>query len=143
MTMLTRHDRRAGESVLQTDPLDRLLGLRVRVPWDVAAVAALCALAVAFRFYALGDRAIHHDESLHATFAWYFYKGMGYTHDPLMHGPLLFHLMSFFYMLFGVNDATTRFVPALLGSLLVLLPWLLRPFLGRVGAAGAALLLAI
>src|SRR5215211_1581077 len=126
MTTLTRHDRWAGESVLQTHPLDRLLGLRVRVPWDVAAVAALCALAVAFRFYVLGDRAIHHDESLHATFAWYFYKGMGYTHDPLMHGPFLFHSMALIYGLFGLTDTTARFVPALLGSVLVALPLLLR-----------------
>ena len=122
--------------------LDALLAWRPRITWDVAAISAIVVAATVLRYYDLGARAIHHDESLHATFSWYFYKGQGYTHDPLMHGPFLFHAMALVYGLFGVTDATARFVPAAFGAALVLLPWLLRGYLGRVGAVAAAFLLA-
>ncbi|HEV2106775.1 MAG TPA: flippase activity-associated protein Agl23 [Thermomicrobiales bacterium] len=88
------------------------------------------------RFWDLGSRALHHDESLHAYYSWQLATGGGYTHDPLMHGPFLFHANALIYLLFGDNDATSRFMPALFGVILVGLPWLLRGprFLGRWGA---------
>ena len=88
------------------------------------------------RFWNLGERALHHDESLHTYYSWLFSTGGGYTHDPLMHGPFLFHANALVYLLFGDNDATSRFMPALFGVVLVGLPWLLRGprFLGRWGA---------
>ena len=123
--------------------LERLLALRPRLTWDAAAVLALMLLGAAVRFWDLGDRAIHHDESLHATFSWYFYRGQGYTHDPLMHGPFLFHAMALVYGLFGLSDATSRFVPVVFGSALIGLPWLLRGRLGRAGTVAAAALIAV
>lgn len=101
----------------------------------------LFAVALALRFTDLGARALHHDESLHATFSYYFVTGKGYQHDPLMHGPFLFHITALVYWLFGASDATSRFAPALLGSVLVLVPFFLRPWLGRVGAFAAAALI--
>lgn len=88
------------------------------------------------RFWNLGERALHHDESLHTYYSWIFSTGGSYTHDPLMHGPFLFHANALVYLLFGDNDATSRFMPALFGTILVGLPWLLRgsQFLGRWGA---------
>lgn len=88
------------------------------------------------RFWNLGERALHHDESLHAYYSWLFATGGGYTHDPLMHGPFLFHANALIYLLFGASDVTSRFMPALFGTVLVGLPWLLRGsrFLGRWGA---------
>jgi uncharacterized protein (TIGR03663 family) len=97
----------------------------------------LLLIAVALtRFWDLGSRALHHDESLHAYYSWQFATGGGYVHDPLMHGPFLFHANALIYLLFGDNDATSRFMPALFGVVLVGLPWLLRGplFLGRWGA---------
>ncbi|MGD9893907.1 MAG: flippase activity-associated protein Agl23, partial [Dehalococcoidia bacterium] len=122
-------------------PLDRLVGLRLRLTWDEVVIALLFLTALILRFYELGDRAIHHDESLHAVFSWYLYKGLGYIHDPLMHGPFLFHAMALNYGLFGVGEATARFVPAFLGSVLVLLPLLIRHRLGRWGTLAACVLL--
>jgi len=130
-------------STPRTTALDRLLAVRLRLSWDAALIFLIFLAALALRFYDLGGRAIHHDESLHATFAWYFYRGMGYAHDPLMHGPFLFHAMALAYGLFGISDATARFVPAIFGALLVLLPWLLRDRLGRTGTVVAGLLLAV
>jgi uncharacterized protein (TIGR03663 family) len=122
--------------------LERLLAWRPPVTAETLAYAVILLAAFALRFWDLGARAMHHDESLHATYSWYLYDGRGYEHHPLMHGPLLFHLMALVYLLFGVSDATARFVPAAFGTAMVLLPLLLRPWLGRLGALAAAALLA-
>lgn len=97
------------------------------------------------RFWDLGSRALHHDESLHAYFSWIYQTGHGYIHDPLMHGPFLFHATALMYMLFGATDAVSRVAPALLGVILVMLPWFLRGdrLLGRWGALAASTLLLI
>src|SRR5262245_10596435 len=60
--------------------------------WSWIPFAGLTLLAFALRMVDLGSRAMHHDESLHALYSWYLYVGRGYTHDPMMHGPFLFHL---------------------------------------------------
>ncbi len=126
------------------DPrLERLLVWRPRVTAEALAYAVILAVAFALRFWDLGARAMHHDESLHATYSWYLYDGRGYEHHPLMHGPMLFHLMALVYLLFGVSDATARFVPAAFGTAMVLLPLLLRPWLGRLGAVAAAAFMAL
>ena len=97
--------------------------------------------ALVSRFWDLGRQAEHHDESLHSYFSWLYYTGAGYTHDPLMHGPFLFHLAALSYFLFGDSDATSRYGAALFGALTVLLPWFLRRELGRWGALSASVLL--
>src|SRR6476661_6384429 len=63
------------------------------------------AIAIFSRFYDIGDRALHHDESLHSVYSRNLYTGIGYTHDPMMHGPLQFHLIAAMYWLFGANEA--------------------------------------
>jgi uncharacterized protein (TIGR03663 family) len=104
---------------------------------------ALATLAVLTRFWDLSSRAQHHDESLHAYFSWLYIAGSGYVHDPLMHGPTLFHANALAYILFGDNDYTSRIWPALLGVILVLMPALLRgpQLLGRWGALTCSTLL--
>jgi len=97
--------------------------------------------AIFSRFWDLGRQAQHHDESLHSYFSWLYYTGVGYTHDPLMHGPFLFHIASLSYLLFGDSDASSRYGAALFGAATVLLPWLLRRELGRWGALTASILL--
>lgn len=97
--------------------------------------------ALLSRFWDLGRQAQHHDESLHSYFSWLYYTGAGYTHDPLMHGPFLFHIASLSYLLFGDSDASSRYGAALFGALTVLLPWFLRRELGRWGALVASVLL--
>ena len=97
------------------------------------------------RFWDLGSRALHHDESLHAYFSWQLATGQGYAHDPLMHGPFLFHLNALVYALLGASDASSRFAPAFFGVILITLPLLLRGerHLGRWGALTASALLLI
>lgn len=67
----------------------------IRVPLNITLegllyVVILLAAALT-RFWDLGSRALHHDESLHAYFSWLLATGQNYVHDPLMHGPFLFH----------------------------------------------------
>ena len=101
--------------------------------------ALLVVLAGVSRFWDLGYRALMHDESIHTYYPWLLYRGDGYTHDPLSHGPFLFHANALIYFLFGDTDATSRFMPAIAGMLLVFAPWLLRGphHLGRFGALAA------
>jgi uncharacterized protein (TIGR03663 family) len=101
--------------------------------------------ALLSRFWDLGSRALHHDESLHAYFSWIYAEGEGYIHHPLMHGPALFHLDALAYLLFGASDAVTRMPAAAFGVVLVLLPALLRGegMLGRWGALCGSLLLLV
>jgi uncharacterized protein (TIGR03663 family) len=110
--------------------------------WKIAAVVILL-LAVVSRFYALGDRAVSHDEMTHAKFSWNLYIGRGFRHDPLMHGPLLFEATALIYALFGVSDFTARIYTALTGIALVMTPWLFQKWLGKRGALFASIMLLI
>ncbi len=117
----------------------------VEIPFDpeLLPYVGLMLLGLVLRFYDLGAKALHHDESLHAFYAWRLYAGEGYVHDAMMHGPLLFELNALAYLLFGANDFTARLVPALLGVALIGLPFFLRHELGRKGAIAAGALFTI
>ena len=125
------------------DPWMRLSRRTRTITIEQCAYLALFVSAVLTRFWDLGSRALHHDESLHAWFSYQYAIGKGYQHDPLMHGPFLFHLGALIYALFGATDATSRYGPALFGVILVMLPILLRPLIGRWGALICSFLLLI
>ena len=93
----------------------------------------LIIFAGVMRFWDLGSRALHHDESLHAYFSWQLFAGNGYIHNPMMHGPLQFELNAALFYIFGVTDFTARSIYAAFGILLILCPLLLREKLGKSG----------
>ncbi len=99
--------------------------------------------AILTRFANLGDRVMSHDESLHVYFSWNLYKGLGFSHTPLMHGPFKFELTALAYSLFGASDFTARISVAAFGVALVALPYFLRRWLGRTGAVVTSLMLLI
>ncbi len=109
---------------------------------ELAAYAVLVVGALVLRLVDLGDRPFHHDESQDAYFSWIFFTEGDYEYNPLLHGPFRFYLTAAMYVLFGDSDFTARLAPALMGTLMVPLPYLLRRQLGRVGAFAAAALLA-
>ena len=109
--------------------------------WEAASYAGLLAVAAAMRFWDLGSRAVHHDESLHAYYAWRLSEGMGYTHDPMMHGPFQFETTAAIFFVFGSGDVTARVLYAVAGVALVALPWLFRARLGRAASLAAAAML--
>ncbi len=104
----------------------------------------LVATALLSRLVRLGERGMSHDESLHALYSFYLAERGEYVHDPMMHGPLLFHLNALVYWLTAtVSDYTTRLAPALIGTLLVGSMWWYRRYLGQIGALAAAGLLLV
>jgi uncharacterized protein (TIGR03663 family) len=120
----------------------RFESLRARPRGELIAWGVLVALAVLVRFWDLGDRPFHHDESQDAYFSWLFRTSGDYEYDPLLHGPLRFYLTAIAYIVFGDSDFTARLAPALMGIGMVALPYLLREQLGRVAAFAAGALLA-
>jgi uncharacterized protein (TIGR03663 family) len=116
------------------------------------------------RFWGLGDKPLHHDESLHAYFSLQLMHQMEnwrgcfeqqmacYHYDPLLHGPFQFHIIALVYKIsqllgapdHGVNTTSLRIAAATLGSAMVSLPYFLRDYLGgRRNALVACFLLAI
>lgn len=123
-------------------------------------------LGAVLRFWGLGDKPLHHDESLHAYFSLLLmrfnmeqwsgcFNGMlsayCYHYDPLTHGPFQFHAIAFVYKISqwlgapdnGINTTTVRIAAATLGTVIVGLPYFLRDRLGNLGAWLACFLLAV
>ncbi len=134
-----------SEGVMEnrTTWLDQPVSTVLRLDWEKALYVLILVLAVLSRLWDLGARAISHDESLHAYYAWELYRGQGFQHTPLMHGTFLFHLNALIYALFGVDDFTARIAPAVFGVALVMSPILLRRWLGRRGALVTSFLILI
>ncbi len=127
----------------QTEAAPGSAGSFIARHWDAIIILAFLLLGILLRFWDLGSRAMHHDESLHAFYSWQLYIGRGYQHNPMMHGPFQFHLLAFMYFLLGDNEFTARVGPALFGVVLIGLPYLLRERLGRFGAVATSFLILI
>ncbi len=110
---------------------------------ETALYLGILLLALLTRLMMLDSQAMHHDEGIHALFGWNIYRGSGYTHDAVYHGPFIYHAGALVFSLFGDSDVTARLMPALLSIATVMLPVLLRRQLGRWGALVASFLLLI
>jgi uncharacterized protein (TIGR03663 family) len=115
--------------------------LTARPRGELIAWVLLVAVALVLRLYDLGDRPFHHDESQDAYFSWLFRTTGDYAYNPLLHGPLRFYLTAAAYVLLGDSDTTARLAPALMGTIMVALPYGLRAQIGRAGAFAAGALL--
>ena len=125
-------------------------------------------LGALLRFWGLGDKPLHHDESLHAYYSLQLLNNLEhwswcispppsnpgytcYTYNPLLHGPFQFHAIALVYRISqwlgapdnGVNTTTVRIAAATLGTLIVGLPYFLRDYLGKWTALIASFLLAV
>ncbi|HTD77430.1 MAG TPA: hypothetical protein VK898_07330 [Chloroflexota bacterium] len=118
-------------------PARRRYSVEIPIDPEYLPFLGLMLLGLVLRFWDLGYKAYHHDESLHAFYSWRLFDGEGYEHNAMMHGPLLFELNALAYLLFGANDFTGRLVPALFGVAVIGMPYLLRHELGRAGAIAA------
>lgn len=113
---------------------------------------AITLLGTGLRFWDLGLKPLHHDESLHAYYSLQLFQDAStYHYDPLLHGPFQFHAIAYVYYVAshlgvadgGVNDVTARTAAALLGSAMIPMCSFLRRWLGKVGAGLAGFLLAV
>lgn len=137
--MLNSLDVASNESTWLDKPVAKLFRLNV----EFILFGLILILAFATRVYDLESRVMSHDETSHVYFSWLFYRGQGYAHDPVTHGPLQFHLLALSYFLFGDSDLTAR-IPAILFSIAtVAFAWGYRRYLGRTGALVAALMLVV
>lgn len=126
----------------QKSLLDTPLTAVLKMDWARALLIALIALAILTRLWDLSYRAWNHDEAIHTDWAWNLYTGRGYQHNPIYHGPFLYHFTALSFVLFGDNDTTARLPNALFGIVLVALPYFFRKWLGKRGwVATAAMLL--
>ncbi len=136
------------------DARERMSALAARY-WEAGAYAALIIAAAILRFWRLGERAMHHDESLHSFYAWQFNRGLdnfftfgtsnqqfNYHHVPFMHGPFQFIGNGFVMWIFGDGDYQARILAASMGTALVAAPFLLRRQLGVWGALFASAFIA-
>lgn len=124
--------------------LDKPLLANFKFNWEIALIAVLVLLGLITRLYILGERVMSHDETTHVLFSWNLFKGLGYSHDPLSHGPFQFHILALTYFLFGDTDFTARLPHALFGVATIFFTWwAFRRYLGRAGALLAAFLMLI
>lgn len=114
-----------------------------RPGWWAPALCVIVGVAAVVRLVELGDRPMHHDESLDAWFSWRFEHGQPYSYDPAYHGPLRFYLTAGVFRFLGEGEATARLLAAACGTGLVALAGGLRRWLGDVGSLAAAGLLAL
>lgn len=73
------------------------------------------------RFAFLDLKLYHHDEAVHAWFAYQLLTKGTYIYDPVFHGPFLFYMTAGLFSIFGDSDLIGRLLPAFLGTLLVAL----------------------
>lgn len=107
-------------------------------------------LGAYYRLPALNERPMHTDEAILATKFADFQKTGHFQYDPKdFHGPGLHYLTQAWSKLAGWGDslswteAQLRTVPAICGLLLILVTFLLRDALGRLGTGLAMLIMAV
>lgn len=120
-------------------PLKSIIPFRIETLIFIAVLIA----AVITRLYILGARVMSHDEINHVYFAYTFFKGGDYVHNPITHGPLQFHLLELSYFLFNANDFTARIPAAFFSIITILFIWKYKRYLGRYGAIAASVMFLI
>jgi uncharacterized protein (TIGR03663 family) len=105
-----------------------------------AAMLAILIFAAATRFWRLGDRPFHHDESIHAYQSYTLSQNGEWRYDPAYHGPFLYYANAVVYKIFGASNTTARLLPAVFGLILIAFAFPLRRWIGEGGALAYALL---
>jgi uncharacterized protein (TIGR03663 family) len=112
------------------------------VRWERWAWGALLAATLCIRLVNLGDRPLHHDESIHAWFTDHLVQNGEYKYDPVYHGPVQYYVNAVSFLIFRDSDFTARLPAALGGTGLVLMALLLRARFGSRTAFAAGVLMA-
>ncbi len=101
---------------------------------DLYLIILIFASGSFLRLLHLGRRSVHHDESLHGYYSWALSVGNGFEHNPLMHGPLWFHINALIFFILGDSNYMLRLAPAIIGSLIVISPFLFIKLIGKKAA---------
>jgi len=101
-------------------------------------------LGLSLRFYDLERRPVHYDEGGgYAIGIRDLAKTGNYHYNPDFHGPFLFYIGALSFKLFGMSDFTLRLMPALFGSLMILLLYNIKDYFKGKGFLVASILIAI
>ncbi|MGQ9709480.1 MAG: hypothetical protein ACUVXE_03290 [Anaerolineae bacterium] len=103
----------------------------------------LLLLATGLRLVGLGAVPLSSDEAVQALAAYQTAHRGSIPPEAQTIPPLLFHINVLLFALFRGGDGLVRLLPALCGVGLALTPLLLRQYLGRWGALGSGLMLAL
>jgi predicted membrane-bound mannosyltransferase/sugar lactone lactonase YvrE len=102
---------------------------------ETVLVILILILAILSRFTILGERVMSHDEVNHVWPSYDYFKGKGYTHNPITHGPFQFHIVALSYFVFGDSDFSSRIPAATFSTAAVAFVLFgFRRYLGRAGA---------
>ena len=97
-----------------------------------------------FRFYDLGIRPIHHDESVNGWFVDGLLTRGYYVYDPAnYHGPLFFYILTLFEKVFGRSVESLRMSTVIFGSAISFTPFLFRKWLGKWATWIAAIIFTV
>jgi uncharacterized protein (TIGR03663 family) len=121
---------------MKDDRLNRSTPTVETALWILVAV-----LALVLRLVHLDAAPLNAQEAREAMLSWRAATGQGMPEGS--YSPVLLALNVLLFTLCGTSDSLARLWPALLGSALVLTPWLLRQRIGRVGALAASVYLAL
>ncbi len=132
-----------GSGQQKTSWLERPIFENTNISWETVLFGAILLLAFLSRFYDLGARVISHDETSHVYYAWRLFRGMGYSHDPITHGPFQFHFLALIYFLLGDSDYTARVPAAITSVAAIIFLWKYRRYLGSWGTLAAGLMFLI
>jgi uncharacterized protein (TIGR03663 family) len=111
-----------------------------RITVEVGLWVLTAVFALVLRLVRLDAAPLSAREAREAMLAWRAVAGQGMPGAD--YSPVLFAADALVFVLCGASDSLARLWPALLGSVLVLTPCLLRRRIGRVGALAAGLYLA-
>lgn len=92
---------------------------------------ALLIIAAITRFYALTDRPMDHDESVHAYLSYVFMKSGYYEYDPAFHGPFIYLTTGFLFKLFGDSEFVARALVATFSIFSIYVAYLFRRYVGN------------
>lgn len=136
-------------SARRADPGRPLLGgLRARLgdlPWErrpFRAVVGIAAVALLARLVGLGTRIAHWDEGRVAFWALRYAETGYFEYRAIVHGPFLFQVDRWLFVLLGPSDFAARLPVAVVGGLLPLVAWLLHERLRDTEVVALAALLA-
>lgn len=116
-------------------------------------------IGLALRWTGLEEKPYHLDEAQHAMFSKYFYdypgtpfqapaegkelEGNFYRYDPVIHGPFLYNVYRLLYWTIQCGPWTARAPVALIGSVLLLVPFFFRRYFSRTAVIGLTAAIAV
>jgi len=104
--------------------------------------ALVLLIAIGTHFLRLGERPLHHDESIHAFQSYTLSREGTWRYDPAYHGPFLYYANALVYKVFGATNTTARLLPAAFGVGLLIFAIPIASWFGS-GAAAAYVILVL